>query len=223
METMRFNCPQCSQTLEVDPSQAGRMVQCPKCQKLFNAPAAAEVPALPAVGVQPKVPPIAIWSLVLGILGLICCGLFTGIPAAICGHKASARIKASNGALTGAGMALAGMILGYVAMAVSLVMIPLQLAIAIPSFMKSRSDSRKSACINNLRLIDHAKQQLATANPTMTDSYVPAMSELTPYFKGCGMPVCREGGSYSVNCITSNPTCSLSGPPHRHALLNDIY
>ena len=30
-------------------------------------------------------------------------------------------------------------------------------AIAIPSFMKSRSEARKSTCVNNLRLIDHAK------------------------------------------------------------------
>ena len=37
--------------------------------------------------------------------------------------------------------------------------IALLAAIAIPSFMKSRQDSRRTACVNNLRLIDHAKQQ----------------------------------------------------------------
>ena len=96
--------------------------------------------------------------------------------------------------------------------------IALLAAIAIPSFMKSRQDSRKSACVNNLRLLDHAKQQLATAAQTMVDSYVPGMAELTPYFKNSGTPICRDGGSYSINAITSNPTCTVAG----HVLVNDI-
>ena len=86
--------------------------------------------------------------------------------------------------------------------------IALLAAIAIPSFMKSRADSRAAACVNNLRLIDHAKQQLATANQTMANSVTPAFSDLVPYIKGMTSagPVCREGGTYSVNAITSNPT-----------------
>lgn len=101
--------------------------------------------------------------------------------------------------------------------------IALLAAIAIPSFMKSRADSRQSACINNLRLMDHAKQQLATASQTMADSYAPAMSEIAPYFKGMtvggtGAPICRQGGTYSVNAITSNPTCTYPG----HVLTNDV-
>ena len=98
--------------------------------------------------------------------------------------------------------------------------IALLAAIAIPSFMKSRQDSRKSACINNLRLLDHAKQQLATASQSMVDSYAPGMTELQPYFKGGGTPICRDGGSYSVNAITSNPTCSRTDLSH--VLINDI-
>ena len=93
--------------------------------------------------------------------------------------------------------------------------IALLAAIAIPSFMKSRQDSRTSSCINNLRLMDHAKQQLATASQSMVDSYAPAWSEIQPYFKNPGLPTCREGGTYSINAITSNPTCSFGGT---HAL-----
>ena len=32
--------------------------------------------------------PLAIWSFVLGVLSLICCGFILGIPAVICGHLA---------------------------------------------------------------------------------------------------------------------------------------
>ena len=99
--------------------------------------------------------------------------------------------------------------------------IALLAAIAIPSFMKSRADSRQSACINNLRLIDHAKQQLATASSTMLDSVTPVWTDLSPYFKGSGTPFCRQGGSYAINAITSNPTCNYGGGTV-HVLTNDI-
>ena len=55
----------------------------------------------------------AIWSLVLGILGLICCGFFTGIPAVILGRSAKAEIAASG--QQGSGMATAGFVLGIIA------------------------------------------------------------------------------------------------------------
>lgn len=101
--------------------------------------------------------------------------------------------------------------------------IALLAAIAIPSFMKSRQDSRRSACINNLRLLDHAKQQLATASQTMLDSDTPAMTDLMPYLKGAATaPLCREGGSYSVAAITSNPTCTKSVSPWLHVMAIDV-
>ena len=56
----------------------------------------------------------AIWSLVLGILGIVCCGFFTGIPALILGKQAQSEIDASGGQQTGRGMATAGFILGII-------------------------------------------------------------------------------------------------------------
>lgn len=55
---------------------------------------------------------MAVASLVMAILSLICCGLLA-IPAVICGHLARRDIAASNGTMTGGGMALAGLIIGY--------------------------------------------------------------------------------------------------------------
>jgi len=60
----------------------------------------------------PKISGFAITALVLGILGFLC--LLFGIPAVIFGHIARASINKSNGQITGAGMALAGLICGYV-------------------------------------------------------------------------------------------------------------
>lgn len=55
----------------------------------------------------------AIWSLVLGILGLCCCGFFTGIPAIILGRMAKQEIGRTG--QNGGGMATAGFVLGIIA------------------------------------------------------------------------------------------------------------
>ena len=56
----------------------------------------------------------AIWALVLGILGLLCCGIL-GIPAIILGKQAQNEIDTSGGMQTGRGMATAGFVLGIIA------------------------------------------------------------------------------------------------------------
>lgn len=63
-------------------------------------------------------------SLVLGILSYICCGIFSGIAAIVTGHMARGRIKASGGTETGAGLALAGLILGYLFIGLTVISIP---------------------------------------------------------------------------------------------------
>ena len=94
--------------------------------------------------------------------------------------------------------------------------IALLAAIAIPSFLKSRQESRKSSCINNLRLIEHAKQQWATTNgKTQTDT--PDLdADIVPYIKA--KPVCPSGGSYTVNNVGTAPVCSLAAAPDLHVL-----
>jgi len=61
-----------------------------------------------------KTEPLAIWSLVLSLMGLFCCGLFTGIPGVVCGHLALSKIEKTPG-LEGHGLAVAGLIIGYFA------------------------------------------------------------------------------------------------------------
>lgn len=68
----------------------------------------------------PKTEGLATTSLVLGILSVTCVYCVGGIPAIICGHIARGRIAQSNGTLTGAGLALAGLIMGYLSIVISL-------------------------------------------------------------------------------------------------------
>jgi len=57
---------------------------------------------------------LAITSLILGILGLTTCMLIPGIPAVICGHLAMPRTHPLTGNLGGRGLAIAGLIMGYI-------------------------------------------------------------------------------------------------------------
>ena len=58
--------------------------------------------------------PLAVISLIFGILGIF---IFGSLIAIICGHIARSNIRQSQGKLTGDGMALAGLITGYIGMA----------------------------------------------------------------------------------------------------------
>lgn len=80
-------------------------------------------PAVPQT--VPRTPTVAIWSLILAVLSFTCGWLFTAIPAVICGHIARSKIRKSGGALGGKGIATAGLILGYIALAVGIMGIPL--------------------------------------------------------------------------------------------------
>lgn len=176
-------------------------------------------PALPTIPAA-RTSALAIWSLVLGILGVVllvvCIGPICAIPAIICGHIAYSRIKKSGGALTGEGMALAGLITGYIGFVIALAWIPLMLAVAIPNFVKARETAQKNMCLKNLRRIEGAKEVWALQNGSDTNS-TPTMQELTPYFKGATNRLrCPAGGTYSVNRVGVPPSCSIAS----HDLFN---
>jgi hypothetical protein len=84
-------------------------------------------PPSPPLVTQPtsRVVPAAIWSLVLALLSFTCGWLLTAIPAVICGHVARSKIRKSGGALAGKGIATAGLILGYIALLLGAIGIPL--------------------------------------------------------------------------------------------------
>lgn len=69
------------------------------------------------VGASDEKNSLGVWALVLGILSIVCCGLFTGIPAIILGNnskKAAAEGRANNGNLGNVGfiLGIVGTVLG---------------------------------------------------------------------------------------------------------------
>jgi len=100
----------------------------------------------------------AIGSLVCGILSLTVFSCLTGIPAIILGHMSRSAIQKSMGRLKGEGMALAGLIMGYVSIAA----IPIVLiiaTIAIPSLLRARQTANEAAAVANLRSINAAEEE----------------------------------------------------------------
>ncbi|MGZ4963889.1 MAG: type II secretion system protein [Limisphaerales bacterium] len=90
-------------------------------------------------------------------------------------------------------------------------------AIAIPNFVRARQTSQTNACINNLRLIDGAKQQWALEQKkTSTD--IPVDTDLVVYLgRGNGqLPTCplesQTGAagfaaSYTIGSVQTSPLC----------------
>jgi len=99
--------------------------------------------------VAAKTSGLAIASLVLGILSMLLCGL-TWIPAVICGHMSLSRIKKSFGTLSGKGMAIAGLVTGYVSI---LLFIPLLASMAIPASVGVIDKAKAAQSMNNARQI----------------------------------------------------------------------
>ena len=128
MSDIQFNCPECGHSLAVDSAGAGMLVQCPECQKQITIPAAPHSPPPgdskvppPVMGKPSKKSRLPVIGLVLGILGLWFMGLLAAIPAVICAHIARARaLKSPTG--QDKGMASAGLVVGYLAIAISLFM-----------------------------------------------------------------------------------------------------
>ena len=90
-------------------------------------------------------------------------------------------------------------------------------AIAVPNFVQARLNARRGACINNMRLLDAAKEQYALENDK-DGTVTPGTADVTPYLKSNTMPVCPAGGTYTLNDVDTRPTCDKSGSPDLHVL-----
>jgi prepilin-type N-terminal cleavage/methylation domain-containing protein len=96
-------------------------------------------------------------------------------------------------------------------------------AIAIPNFVKARQTAQTNACINNLRIIDAAKQQWALEQGKPS-SATPVATDVEPYLgrSGSVMPYCplsgTTGTAYTIGALTAVPTCPNSNATHSAGL-----
>jgi type IV pilus assembly protein PilA len=137
-------------------------------------------------------------SMVLGILSLLLCfaGWLAGIPAIILGHISRSKIRKSMGRLKGDGMALAGLIMGYI----SVVGLPFMLiiaAIAIPNLIRARQSANESSAMSTVRRLGRAQVEYQANNPNV--GYAADVATLGP-----------AAGTVTEHC-TGNNLCTNNG------------
>jgi prepilin-type N-terminal cleavage/methylation domain-containing protein len=89
--------------------------------------------------------------------------------------------------------------------------------IALPNFVKARTDAQRTACIQNLRIIDGAIQQWALEQRKDAGQAV-AFSDISAYMKNA--VVCPAGGtsfqdSYTISTVEDRPVCSRKPDSHK--------
>src|SRR5438094_10367986 len=77
-------------------------------------------------------------------------------------------------------------------------------------FQQMRAEAQVNACMNNLRIIEGAKDQWALENSRPTGATVSAQ-DLQPYLRNNALPACPLGGLYTLNAVGASATCSIHG------------
>ena len=95
------------------------------------------------------------------------------------------------------------------------------MAIAVPNFLAIRANVQKDMCINNLRQLKLAKEQWALENNKL-DSDTPAAADLNSYIKdGANSLVCPQdtgksfNTSYTINNVATDPACKIYPSQHK--------
>jgi hypothetical protein len=185
---------------------------------------------------QPPTTPLAIWSLALGIASLAFCCLPLGIPAVICGHMARSCVKRGPQDASGSGMALAGLITGYLSIVLTILCIIFGLiaAFSIPAAIKLFKKAQSPVCVENLAKIETAKQVYAlehgkpkgwfwdTDEAAFRDLVKPEAKGYLEEYPVC--PACETDGrdiqaaskSYHINAVGVPATCATE--PNKHKM-----
>jgi hypothetical protein len=183
-------CPQCANPVESAPAPPPAAATPPPASAWLNVP-----PAQPQYPQGQSYPPQgqyyppqgqpygqqaptdgkATTSLVLGILSVLCFGILTGIPAIILGHISRGNIRRSMGRLSGSGMAMAGLIMGYFSIFISLLFIA---SLLIPNLVRSRISANESAAQSTVRMVNTSQVTYVTNYPDK--GYAPDLATLGP-------------------------------------------
>ncbi len=92
-------------------------------------------------------------------------------------------------------------------------------AIAIPNFVRARTQSQMNACINNLRQIDGAVQQWALETKQSATATV-TFPDISSYLKSsvlCPSAVAAAtfASSYLITTVSNKPTCQILPTTHQ--------
>ena len=158
-------CPACGNSVTADDKF------CRACGRQVSADSLSPPPSNLLTG-PPETSGKAIASLVCGLLFFI---PFAFVVAIVFGHLALSEIRQSAGRLRGDGMALAGLILGYLWIA-GIPIILILAAIAIPNLLRARIAANESSAIASMRTLNNAEMAYPESHPDR--GYACALSDL---------------------------------------------
>lgn len=114
----------------------------------------------------------AILSLICGLLFFI---PFLFIAAIVLGHLALSEIRKSAGRLKGEGIAIAGLVLGYIEIA-GIPLLLIVAAIAIPNLLRARIAANEASAVSSVRILAAAEVTYAAAHTEQ--GYTCSLSDL---------------------------------------------
>jgi len=103
-------------------------------------------------------------SLISGIAAYVVAPFIGAIAAVVLGHLGLSEIKKSAGRLKGDGMAIAGLVLGYLQIA-GLPFILIIAAIAIPNLLRPKMAANEASAVGSLRTITTASAAASSTAP----------------------------------------------------------
>jgi prepilin-type processing-associated H-X9-DG protein len=156
---------------------------------------------------------LAITSMVLGIVSCLCMGPLFGIPAIILGVIALSKVKSGVG--EGKGMAIAGVVTGFLGSTIMFIVI--LAAMLLPALSQAKENARRIHCMSNLKQIGLALRMYSNEN----------YEQFPPEDGAAGLEYLRKGG-YLDNpnvyvCPSSNTVPAAFGEPLTEETVDYVY
>jgi len=161
----------------------------------------------PAAGAPRPSQGLAVTSLVLGILGNLCFGLLTGIPAVITGHIALNRARTQPHRYGGGGLAIAGLALGYVSFVVGFAIWAILAGLTFPALAQAKSKAQEIQCLNNLKMLGLSARVYSMDHD---DRFPRTFEELGPYLERPAILICSADGRHTPMSGTNWATLTPS-------------
>ena len=215
---IQFTCP-CGKALHAQDEHAGQTTRCPACGRDLDIPDAegvqtADAPRSPGRprddalrdepgrtradwddrGRPPSTSGKAVASIILGVLSLLLCSVFTGLPAILLGALGLGDIGRGQGRVGGKGLAITGIVTG----SLSLLCLPVMIGLLLPAVQKVREAAARMQDRNNLMQIGLAMHSYNDATGKL-----PAAATCDPNGKPllswrvAILPYIEQGGLYN--------------------------
>lgn len=91
--------------------------------------------------------------------------------------------------------------------------IGIMVSIAFPNFARARATAQQRICCKNLRVLHETKEQWAIETKA-ANTATPTIGQIRAYMGQTRMPTCPARGTYILQRLDRNPTCTRAVSGH---------